>query len=34
MCQGVDEDDNKMSVIMSEVNALQAIKDGLAKQGF
>jgi hypothetical protein len=34
VAQGVTKDGNKMALIMSEVNALAAIKDGLAKKGF
>ena len=34
MATGHDGKGNKMAAIMSEAKALQAIKDGVAKQGF
>lgn len=34
MAQGNDGKGNKMTALMSEAKALQAIKDGVAKQGF
>ena len=34
VAQGVTKDGNKMALIMSEANALAAIKDGGAKQGW
>jgi len=34
MAAGHDGKGNKMAAIMSEAKALQAIKDGVAKQGF
>jgi hypothetical protein len=34
IANGNDGKGNKMAAIMSEKNALQAIKDGVAKQGF
>jgi hypothetical protein len=34
MAGGNDGKGNKMAAIMSEAKALQAIKDGVAKQGF
>lgn len=34
MAGGHDGNGNKMAAIMSEAKALQAIKDGVAKQGF
>jgi hypothetical protein len=34
IANGNDGKGNKMAAIMSEVKALQAIKDGVAKQGF
>ena len=32
--QGATKDGNKMALILSEANALAAIKDGLAKKGW
>ncbi len=34
IAKGVDKDGNKMSAIVGEAKALQAIKDGVAKQDF
>ena len=34
LASGNDGKGNKMAAIMSEVKALQAIKDGVAKKGF
>jgi hypothetical protein len=34
VAQGVTKEGHKMALIMSEVNALAAVKDGLAKQGW
>ncbi len=34
MAQGNDGKGNKLTCLMGEVKALQAIKDGVAKQGF
>ena len=34
LAAGNDGKGNKMAAIMSEANAMQAIKDGVAKQGF
>ena len=34
LASGNDGKGNKMAAIMSEAKALQAIKDGVAKQGF
>ncbi len=34
MASGNDGKGNKMAAILSEAKALQAIKDGVAKQGF
>ncbi len=34
VAQGVTKDGNKMALIMSEVNALAAVKDGLATKGW
>jgi hypothetical protein len=34
MASGNDGKGNKMAAIMNEAKALQAIKDGVAKQGF
>ncbi len=34
VAQGVTKDGNKMALILSEANALAAIKDGLATKGW
>jgi len=34
MAQGIDDKGNKMTTMLAEAKALQAIKDGVAKKGF